>query len=108
MPALNNPSVIATSNIGNRPYAKRWGVRTSNDEQSAAALPFRTQAGISDRVRTSNCYRGTGDCQKQCDETECSRPSPDEFHDKSLPRSGVQYTSTDTLYMRPDIHRSKL
>src|SRR5262245_57061577 len=58
-------------------------MRTGNDEQNAPALPFRTQAGIRDGVRTSNCYRGTGNCQKQCYETECSRSSPDGFHDNN-------------------------
>ena len=55
------------------------GMRTGKDEQSATALPFRAQAGTSDRVRTGR-YRATGNCQKECHEAEHSPPSPDELH----------------------------
>jgi hypothetical protein len=59
------------------------GMRTGDGEQSAAALPFRTQAVIGDRARTGDRYRGTGTCQKECYHAEYSRPSPDEFHEHS-------------------------
>jgi len=55
-------------------------MRTGNDEQNAAALPFRSQAGIGDRVRTGDRYRCTGTYQKEHYNAERFRPSPDEFH----------------------------
>jgi len=60
--------------------ANSW-MRTGKDEQSAAALPFRTQARIGDRVRMGDCHRGTGNCQKECYDAERSRPLPDEIHE---------------------------
>jgi hypothetical protein len=53
------------------------------DEQSAAALPFSTQDGISDRVRTGGRYHATDDRQKECHDAEYFRPSPDELHNRS-------------------------
>jgi hypothetical protein len=58
-------------------------MRTGNDEQNAAALPFRSQAAIGDRVRTGDRYRSTGTYQKEHYNAERSRPSPDEFHAKA-------------------------
>jgi hypothetical protein len=40
-------------------------MRTADDEQSAAALPFRSQAGIGDRARMGDCYRNASTCQKE-------------------------------------------
>jgi hypothetical protein len=55
-------------------------MRTGNDEQNAAALPFSSQAGIGDRVRTGDCYRSAGTYQKERYNAERSRLSPDEVH----------------------------
>ena len=55
-------------------------MRAGNDEQSAAALPFRTQAGIDERMRTGDCYRNAGSYQKECHDAERSQLSPDEIH----------------------------
>ena len=58
-------------------------MRSGSDEQSAAALPFRTQAGIDERVRTGDCYRNAGSYQKECHDAERSQLSPDEIHEHS-------------------------
>ena len=60
-------------------------MRAGNDEQSAAALPFRTQAGIDERMRTGDCYRNAGSYQKECHDAERSQFSPDEIHAHSSP-----------------------
>ena len=54
-------------------------MRTGNDDQSAAALPFGTQPGIDERVRMGNCYRGAGSYEKKHHNAERSQPSPDEI-----------------------------
>ena len=58
-------------------------MRAGSDEQSAAALPFRTQAGIDERVRTGDCYRNAGSYQKECHDAERSQLSPYEIHEHS-------------------------
>jgi hypothetical protein len=55
-------------------------MRAGNDGQSAAALPFRTQAGIDERMGTGDCYRNAGSYQKECHDAERSQLSPDEIH----------------------------
>jgi hypothetical protein len=82
MPALTRPQKITFAEMrdmgvlgrhfGVQSCLSSHGMRTGKDEQSAAALPFRTQAGIGDRVRTGGCYRGTGNCQKECYDAERS------------------------------------
>jgi hypothetical protein len=72
------------------------------DEQSATALPFRTQDRDSDRARTNGGQRDTANCQKECHDYEHFGPSPDELHNHD---SGFNVQS---LYMRSDIHCSKL
>ena len=79
----------------------RRGMRTGKDDQSLAALPFRTQDAISDRVRTGG-YRATANCQKECHDAEHSRPSPDELHSHS---SGFNVQSS---YMHSDDYYPKL
>jgi hypothetical protein len=88
-------------------------MRTGNDEQSAAALPFRTQAGIDERMRTGDCYRSASNRQNECHDAERSRPSPDEIHEHSSRRFDVQSVVESVhlagkLYMRSDNHRPKL
>jgi hypothetical protein len=57
-------------------------MRTGNDDQSAAALPFGTQPGIDERVRIGDCYRGAGSYEKKYHNAERSQPSPDEIHER--------------------------
>jgi hypothetical protein len=73
-------------------------MRTGDDEESVAALPFRTQDGISDRVRTGSRYRATGNRQEECDDAKHFRPSPNELHSHS---SGFKVQSP---YMSLDDH----
>jgi len=83
-------------------------MRTGNDDQSAAALPFGTQRGIEERVRIGDCYRGAGSYEKKYHNAERSQPSPDEIHDR-LPSSDVQSVHlARSSYMRSDKHRPKL
>ena len=70
------------------------GMRTGNDEQSAAAFPFRTQAGIDERMRTGDCYRSVSNRQNECHDAERSRPSPHEIHEHSLMRGALWRAST--------------
>src|SRR6516225_3753617 len=77
-------------------------MRAGSDEQSAAALPFRTQAGIDERMRTGDCYCNAGSYQKECHDAERSQLSPDEIHAHSS-RFDVQSVS----YVRSDNHCSK-
>ena len=55
------------------PGGERRGMGTGEDEKGVAALPFRTQDGIGDRVRTDGRY-STGKCQNECHDAE------DELH----------------------------
>ena len=59
------------------------GMSTGKNEQSAAALPFRTQIWVDERVRTGDCYRNAGNRQNECHGAQRSRPSPDEIHELS-------------------------
>ena len=54
-------------------------MRTGNDDQSAAALPFVTQPEIEEHVRMGDCYRGVGSYEKKYHNAERSQPSPDEI-----------------------------
>src|SRR3974377_1002884 len=65
-------------------------MRTGNDEQSAAALPFRTQVEVDERMRTDDCYRSASNRQNECHDAERSRPSPDEIHEHSSRRFDVE------------------
>jgi hypothetical protein len=77
------PNSRGTAICREGPEAVGWlssrGMRTGNDEQSAAAFPFRTQAGIGERLRTGGCYRSDSNRQNECHDAERSRPSPHEI-----------------------------
>ena len=77
-------------------------MRAGNDEQSAAALPFRTQAGIDERMRTGDCYRNAGSYKKECHDAERSQLSPDEIHEHSSQRliSRAFTSPVDHLWVR--------
>ena len=79
-------------------------MRARSDEQSAAALPFRTQAGIDERMRTGDCYRNPGSYQKECHDAERSQLSPYEIHEHS---SRLDVQSEPNSYVRSDNHCSK-
>ena len=51
-------------------------------------------------MRTSDCHRDTGSCQKECYDAECSRPSPDEFHEHSS-RNMVHLLRTSYAFGQP-------
>jgi hypothetical protein len=57
-------------------------MRTGNDDQSAAALPFGTQPGIDERVRMGDGYRRSGSYEKKYHNAERSQPSQDEIHER--------------------------
>ena|SRR6516162_1957120 len=76
-------------------------VRTGKNEQTAAALPFRTQIWVDERVRTRDCYRNASNRQNECHGAQRSRPSPDEIHEDSsrigcAERSPRRQTACDT------------
>jgi hypothetical protein len=56
---------LTGANRSARPRLSSCGMRTGNDEQNAAALPFSSQARIGDGVRLGDRYRSTGTYQKE-------------------------------------------
>ena len=83
-------------------------MRTGDDDQSAAALPFGTQPGIEERVRMGDCYRGPGSYEK-------STITPNVLNLRQMksisvaPESDVQSVHlARSSYMRSDKHRPKL
>jgi hypothetical protein len=78
-------------------------MRTGNDEQSAAAFPFRTQAGIDERMRTGDCYRSVSNRQNECHDAERSRPSPHEIHEHSSRGFDVR-SAVESVYLAGKFH----
>jgi len=85
---------------GSRPSSRclsSRGMRTGKNEQTAAALPFRTEIWVDERVRTGDCYRNAGNHQNECHGAQRSRPSPDEIHEDSSRIGCAAFTSPTDL-----------